>query len=333
MKWVMKEPSRGDMIRVESGSIYHFGIYVSDDEVIQFGLAPSQRVTLRDSDVEVLSSDIYAFLSGGFLEVCEFDRKERKKHRSPDEVVSYARKKLGTKGYNIIYNNCEHFANECISGQHICHQADDVREMFRNMPIVDVYLAKLPEGKAVETLSCKIRQKELEGISNDSVKLEKYYVWKLLEYGLERSLGIKIRDLDITKTEHGRFVTDKIDFSLSHSKGALAVAISRASVGVDIEEIDSKTREGASKRIMNETEYNAYEDLSSEDKQDYFFCIWTAKEALFKASKKGSFIPESIDTTLGGYKNFTKTIGEKTYSLSVATATPERIRIFDNIEL
>ena len=57
---------------------------------------------------------------------------------------------------------------------------------------------------------------------------------------MERSLGIKIKDLNITKTEHGRYVTDKIDFSLSHSKEALAVAISRASVGVDIEQIDSK---------------------------------------------------------------------------------------------
>ena len=76
MKWVMKEPSYGDMIRVELGGIYHVGIYVSDDEVIQFGLAPSQRVTLRDSEVEVLSSDIDRFLVGGFLEVCEFDKKE-----------------------------------------------------------------------------------------------------------------------------------------------------------------------------------------------------------------------------------------------------------------
>ncbi len=333
MKWVMKEPVRGDMIRVESGSIYHFGIYVSDDEVIQFGLAPSQRAAVRDCDVEVLSSDIYAFLSGGFLEVCEFDRRERKKHRSPDEVVSYARSKLGTKGYNIIYNNCEHFANECISGQHICHQADDVREMFRNMPIVDVYLACLPEDDVKEPLSCKLRQKELEGVSNDRVKREKYYVWKLLEYGLERSLGIKIKDLNIKKNDEGRYITDKIDFSLSHSKGALAVAISRASVGVDIEEIDSKTREGVSKRIMTASEYETFESLPIEEKQSYFFRLWTAKEALFKASKTGSFSPDSINTADGGYKHFEKIVGEKNYSLSVATATTEKIRIFENIEL
>ena len=100
MKWVMKDPVRGDMIRVALGSIYHFGIYVSDEEVIQFGLAPSQRAMLRDSEVEVVSSDIDGFLAGGFLEVCEFDKKERKKHRSPDAVVAYAQSKLGMRGYN-----------------------------------------------------------------------------------------------------------------------------------------------------------------------------------------------------------------------------------------
>ena len=131
MKWVMKEPTRGDMIRVASGSIYHFGIYVSDDEVIQFGLAPSQRVLLRDSEVEVLSSDIYGFLAGGFLEVCEFDRKERKKNRKPDQVVAYARSKIGTRGYNIIYNNCEHFVNECIFGEHRCGFLEAARKQLR----------------------------------------------------------------------------------------------------------------------------------------------------------------------------------------------------------
>ena len=85
MKWVMDAPERGDMIRVELGGIYHFGIYVSDEEVIQFGMAPSRRAMLHDSEVEVLSSDIDSSLAGGFLEVCRFDRKERKKNRSADQ--------------------------------------------------------------------------------------------------------------------------------------------------------------------------------------------------------------------------------------------------------
>ena len=333
MKWVMKDPSRGDMIRVESGSIYHFGIYVSDEEVIQFGLAPSQRSVLKDSEVVVLASDIDRFLAGGFLEVCEFDRKERKKNRTPDEVVNYARSKLGMGGYNIIYNNCEHFANECISGQHICKQADDVRAMFRNMPIVDVYVANIPDREIEEPLSCSLRQKEIEAISNISVKREKYFVWQLLAYGIERSFGFKIADLEFKKGQNGVYCCDKVHFSLSHSKNILAVAVSRGDVGVDIELFDSRCNSNMAERVMNEDEYAVYEGLSESEKQNHFIKLWTAKEALFKKSHGNSFNPADWDTNTDKCRSFEKNLNGVDYSLSVATVNPERIRIFENIKL
>lgn len=133
MKWLLSEPRYGDMIRVKSGTVYHYGIYVSDAEVIQFGLAPAARPTLKDSEVEVLATDIDTFLGGQFLEVAEFDRKEKKANRAPDEVVSTARARLGERGYHILYNNCEHFVNECVSGKHYSEQVDGVREMFKGI--------------------------------------------------------------------------------------------------------------------------------------------------------------------------------------------------------
>ena len=333
MKWVMDAPERGDMIRVELGGIYHFGIYVSDEEVIQFGMAPSRRAMLHDSEVEVLSSDIDSFLAGGFLEVCRFDRKERKKNRSADQIVDYARSKLGTRGYNIIYNNCEHFANECVSGQHICNQAADVREMFRNMPIVDVYVAALPQRQPDGPVSCALRQEELEQIENEQVKREKYFAWKLLGYGLERSLGLKIDQLTFTKTEGGQYRTDKVQFSISHSRDALAVAVSRGPVGVDIESADAPCREGMAQRVMTAEEFARYEALSEGEKAAYFVSLWCAKEALFKAASKAAFEPADYDTAAGGYAGFEKTVAGKPYHVAVATATPERIRFFENINL
>ena len=83
MKWILGEPQSGDMIRVKAGTIHHYGVYVSDGEVIQFGLAPNARPELKDSDIEVLSTDIDTFLNGQFLEVAEFDRKEKKTHPTP----------------------------------------------------------------------------------------------------------------------------------------------------------------------------------------------------------------------------------------------------------
>ena len=131
MTWVAESPAPGDMIRTKSGVLYHFGIYISDEEVIQFGLAPSRRSGLQDSEVEVLSSGIEEFLAGGMLEVCRFDSEEQQNNRTRKEAITFARSKLGTKGYHILYNNCEHFATECITGTAVCRQVEDIREQFR----------------------------------------------------------------------------------------------------------------------------------------------------------------------------------------------------------
>lgn len=133
MRWLPEEPHSGDMIRVRSGSIYHYGIFVSDSEVIQFGLAPAARPTLKDSEIEVIATDVDTFLGGEFLEVAVFDRKEKKKNRTPDETVAFARARMGERGYHILYNNCEHFAYECVTGKHYSEQVDGVRALFQGL--------------------------------------------------------------------------------------------------------------------------------------------------------------------------------------------------------
>ena len=333
MKWGFKDPSFGDMIRVGLGGIYHVGIYVSDDEVIQFGLAPSMRALLRDSEIEVLSSDIDTFLAGGFLEVAEFDRKEKKKHRSPKEVVAYARSKLGTRGYNILYNNCEHFANECLSGERSCQQADDVRALFRNMPIVDLYIAVLPQQEIGAPLACHARNEEIVAASNPQVKREKYYVWKLLGYALERSFGLKIDTLPFTKAANGSWSTPKAHFSLSHSGNALAVAVSRAPVGVDIESQEAPYRDEMPRRMMTPSELAHFRQLPAEAQKAYFLTLWTAKEAIFKAAHNDAFRPAEIEAASFGCKTIPFTVAGQDYTCSVATNTPERLRIYEGISL
>ena len=58
MKWTLKTPASGDMVRVKAGSIYHYGVFVSESEIIQFGLAPVARQGLKDTDIEVCCSDV-----------------------------------------------------------------------------------------------------------------------------------------------------------------------------------------------------------------------------------------------------------------------------------
>ena len=130
MKWTFDEPKAGDIIRVCLGEIYHYGIYVSDEEIIQFGEPPT-TILRKDDEVEVCVTGIEGFLCSKFLEVAQLDKKELKKSRTKDEVVSIARSRIGEKGYSILYNNCEHFVNECVFGEKICSQTDNIRKMWR----------------------------------------------------------------------------------------------------------------------------------------------------------------------------------------------------------
>lgn len=130
MKWTFNEARPGDMVRVCLGEVYHFGIYVSDEEIIQFGPPPT-TILRKDEDIEVCVTDIEDFLLGKFLEVAEYDRKEKKKARSAEEIIELARGRIGEKGYSILYNNCEHFVHECVFGEKYCSQTENIRKFWR----------------------------------------------------------------------------------------------------------------------------------------------------------------------------------------------------------
>ncbi len=133
MNWIMDAPREGDMIRVKAGSFYHYGIYISDSEVIQFGDNPTSKAWTSGENIAVISGSIDDFLLGGFLEVARFDKKELKLKKSPRDTVSIARSRIGETGYHILHNNCEHFVNECVFGTHSCEQVDSVRAFFKSL--------------------------------------------------------------------------------------------------------------------------------------------------------------------------------------------------------
>lgn len=234
MTWALRSAERGDMVRVKCGSIYHYGVFVSEDEIIQFGLAPSQRQGVKACDVEVCASDVDLFLGGGFLEVAVLDRKEAKKRRKVEDTVRMARERLGEKGYHILYNNCEHFAYECVTGERYCSQTDTVRSLFKSMPILDLYTARLPADATIGRLSVKAVDEELEAITDVGEKQRRYFEWRLLEYGLERSLGLKLAKIKPYRDESGEWRSDSCFFAFSQGKrdGLVAVAVSRAKVAL-----------------------------------------------------------------------------------------------------
>ncbi len=141
MKWRPDIPKAGDMIRVEVGSIYHYGIYVSDDEIIQFGEPPIDILTRRDEDIRVIATDICLFSAGKIPERAIAETREEKKRFTNKKTVELARARIGESGYSIIHNNCEHFVYECVYGKKYCHFEAEMRKRWRD---------KLSKDKASE---------------------------------------------------------------------------------------------------------------------------------------------------------------------------------------
>ena len=115
MQWQQEFPAPGAPVRVKVGFYYHYGIFVSQDSVIQFGLPDGP--TRSAEEIKVLSTDVHTFLNGGTLEVGIPDREERKKLRPAQQVIDAAQSRIGEGGYSLLHNNCEHFMYECLFGE------------------------------------------------------------------------------------------------------------------------------------------------------------------------------------------------------------------------
>lgn len=130
--WVMKNPNRGDHIRVNRGLYTHHGVYISDEEVIHFTGTEDDSI-LDWSKNEVIKTDLDYFLRSGQLEVKEYTDDEIQDLYQLEHIVAYARACLGDKGYNLVFNNCEHFANTCTLGRFRSKQVERVFDsLFQN---------------------------------------------------------------------------------------------------------------------------------------------------------------------------------------------------------
>ncbi len=134
MKWSVREGKAGDMVRVKVNSqMDHYGVYISDSEIIQFGKNPSLRMGLSESEVFVCATDINEFRDGGFPEFADLSFSEKLKRFKTDKIIDNARSRIGEGGYNILYNNCEHFAYECVFGKKYSSQSEKAKEVIKQM--------------------------------------------------------------------------------------------------------------------------------------------------------------------------------------------------------
>jgi hypothetical protein len=103
---------KGDIIRVKrSKGYYHYGIAKSEDEVIHF-TGPVNDSINDTKNIQIRLTTLDLFLRGDVLEVL----RPYSSIYTPETVIERAMSFIGQseflgKSYNLVTNNCEHFAN------------------------------------------------------------------------------------------------------------------------------------------------------------------------------------------------------------------------------
>ena len=247
MKWEPTACRPGDIVRIRLGALYHYGIFVSEDEVIQFGLPPTAENRAREGEVKVIATDIDLFACGCIVETACLDRGEQKRRASREETVSRARASLGEGGYNLLHNNCEHFVNRCVFGESRCTQEEDVRTRWRNRPICDVYLARIPAEVSDEGIYPDRRAAEINAIASPAERNAARFLWRLLGIAAQRSFSTDLQHAGMKRKLGGRWVSGKFYFALCSRGEVAAVAVSNAAVELEL----GGSAEGAS-RVLRE---------------------------------------------------------------------------------
>lgn len=117
-------------------------------------------------------------------------------------------------------------------------------------------------------------------------------------------LGANPRRLAFTYSPHGRpglFRTGgpALDFNLAHSEDQALLAVATSSVGVDLERLQAPPDlMDIARHYFSEREVSALERLRPESRDHGFFCAWTRKEALLKASGLGVSALRQVEVSL-----------------------------------
>lgn len=110
-----RELSLGSHLVSPRGGYVHHGIYVGNGFVVHYG---GLVRGLRAGPIEAVS--IEQFRQGRPLQVLL----ESSPYYSSTEVIQRALSRVGEDRYHVLRNNCEHFCEWCLRGEHRSYQVD-----------------------------------------------------------------------------------------------------------------------------------------------------------------------------------------------------------------
>ena len=110
--------SRGSHVCVDRpGGIRHDGIYLGDGQVIHMASMPGEIKDKRGAQVQLAT--FAAFAAGQPVTVRPYAYAD-----DPDVIIERAMSRLGDGEYNLVFNNCQHFARWCVTGERLSEQVN-----------------------------------------------------------------------------------------------------------------------------------------------------------------------------------------------------------------
>jgi hypothetical protein len=181
----------GDVLGVSRnmGLYEHYAIYIGNGEVIHYA---GDDKEISPQNARVCKADLSKFMSNTSVDcfgVGAFKKKDDIKIYSDEETVERAFSRLGEKKYNLVINNCEHFAMWCKTGVSVSYQVKKVeRDLERAVEgdivangkrVLDYIIESVPKVKEIGIRKYGIVHKrekvEINGIKG-------FLVWDYIIY-------------------------------------------------------------------------------------------------------------------------------------------------------
>ena len=173
-------------------------------------------------------------------------------------------------------------------------------------------VAEIREGLAIPDFGEALRKHILEK-KHPRVLGESLAAWNLLADMLT-DCGQPMPQVDFLENGKPIFVGSPLHFSLSHSGRLVAVLLSDAPCGADIQIMDKPISDALIRRVLNERERSEGAD---------FFDVWTLKECLGKLSGDGLRILEEKSVDFAAYSRLLTDVSDsdgKKYRLAALCA-------------
>ena len=169
--------------------------------------------------------------------------------------------------------------------------------------MADIYIMRACGVDTDSVLYPPERQLQVESTANEKLKISRIASWQALASGLRHSFGRDMRSVGFYRDGMGvwRCDDDGIRFSLSHSGGFAAAAVSGSDIGADIELVEDGRSAERRAAVFNKIRTDGEAESFSPEQ---LLRLWTKKESIFKYSRRQVFRPSEIETSLFPVKTY-----------------------------